>query len=188
MARVARSKIESGWEDVAKNYTVGWAGPLEAVEIEFPYVSNGITNIRSNISSILPFIIYQTRKSPPEQTSIAVPYISDGDPYKCCLLATDELTSLHRILLREFAQAIWFLIVTGALPDPSEGSGFESHLIEWIDTVGVWGSNPHAPTNSINKLRPLPSVFYAPKRSNCLPSFSKRFSEIFTLIAVSLSP
>jgi len=39
-----------------------------------------------------------------------------------------------------------------------------------LDTVGVWGSNPHAPTNPFNSLRPLPSFPPAPKNSNVHPS------------------
>jgi len=34
-----------------------------------------------------------------------------------------------------------------------------------FDTVGVWGSNPHAPTNPFNKLHPTTSFSVAPKRS-----------------------
>jgi hypothetical protein len=34
-----------------------------------------------------------------------------------------------------------------------------------IDTVGVWGSNPHAPTNVFNKLALTPKFAAAPERS-----------------------
>ena len=34
-----------------------------------------------------------------------------------------------------------------------------------VDTVGVWGSNPHAPTNPFNKLRSITTFSVAPKRS-----------------------
>jgi len=43
-----------------------------------------------------------------------------------------------------------------------------------LDTVGVWGSNPHAPTNIINNLAPLTSFPVTPvairiKKSDDLP-------------------
>ncbi len=34
-----------------------------------------------------------------------------------------------------------------------------------IDTVGVWGSNPHAPTNTFNNLALTTTFSVAPKRS-----------------------
>jgi hypothetical protein len=34
-----------------------------------------------------------------------------------------------------------------------------------LDTVGVWGSNPHAPTNPFNKLARTTSFSVDPKRS-----------------------
>ena len=40
-----------------------------------------------------------------------------------------------------------------------------------VDTVGVWGSNPHAPTISINNLALTPAFSAAPKRSNQEPSY-----------------
>jgi hypothetical protein len=131
--KMARSKIESGWKDVANNYTLGWGGPLEAVEVKFPHISDAIPDIRSQVSSALPLIIYQTRQSPPESTSVAVPYESGGDPYKCRLVSTDELSARQRVLLGEFAQAIWFLIDTEFLPDPNDGGEFESKLIGLTD-------------------------------------------------------
>jgi hypothetical protein len=35
-----------------------------------------------------------------------------------------------------------------------------------LDTVGVWGSNPHAPTNNFNNLALMAKSSTAPKRSN----------------------
>ncbi len=131
--KMAQSKIESGWKDVANKYTVGWGGPLEAVETRFPHISDAISDIRSQVSSVLPLIIYQTRESPPESTSVAAPYESGGDPYKCRLVSTNELSVRERGLLGEFAQAIWFLIDTELLPDPNDGGEFESKLIGLTD-------------------------------------------------------
>jgi hypothetical protein len=125
----AQSKIESSWKDVAKNYTVAWMGPIEVVEMHFPFVSSNISSIRNQISSFLPIIIYQTRESPPENMSVAVPY-AGGDGYKCRLVATNQLSSEQMNLLGEFAQAIWFLIDSGAFPHPGEGKAFENRLIE----------------------------------------------------------
>jgi hypothetical protein len=126
----ARSKIESGWQDVASRYTVAWGGPLEAVEMMFPHISDAISDIRSQVWGTLPLIIYQTRESPPECMSVAVPYGSDS---KCRLVAVGELSKRERTLLGEFAQAIWFLIASEFLPDPRDGKEFERKLIELTD-------------------------------------------------------
>jgi hypothetical protein len=36
--------------------------------------------------------------------------------------------------------------------------------VKRFDTVGVWGSNPHAPTNPFNNLPLIPKFPAAPKR------------------------
>jgi len=125
----ARSTIDSCWSPIAKTHTVGW-GAVGAVEMLIPDFSSGIDSIRHQISSRLPIIIYNTRESPPKSVSIAVPYESHGDPYKCHFLATD-LPFEQVKLLSEFAQAIWFLIDSRVLPHPSEGKAFENMLVEW---------------------------------------------------------
>lgn len=131
--KIFQSRIESVWRDVAEKYTVGWGGPLEAIEMRFPHISSAVSNIRSQASSVLPLIIYQTLESPPENMSVAVPYESGGDRYKCRLVTTDELSALESATLSEFAQAIWFLIDSEFLPDPHDGAEFESKLIELTD-------------------------------------------------------
>jgi hypothetical protein len=78
-------------------------------------------------------IVYQTRSSPPENMSVAIPYQADGDPYKCRLVATNQLTADETLLLAEFAQALWFLIDSKMLPAPDEGKAFEKKLVEWTD-------------------------------------------------------
>src|SRR5260370_22006441 len=98
--KMAQSKIESGWKDVADKYTFGWGGPLEAVEMKFPHISDAISDIRSQVSNALPLIIYQTRESPPEIMSVAVPYESGADPYKCRLVAVDDLSPPAENLIR----------------------------------------------------------------------------------------
>jgi hypothetical protein len=37
--------------------------------------------------------------------------------------------------------------------------------LSYLDTVGVWGSNPHAPTIILNKLRRTTTFSVAPERS-----------------------
>jgi len=127
----ARSTIENTWKSVARDYTAAWMGPIEAVETAFPHVSSKVADIRGTISSTLPMIIYQTRNSPPENMSVAVPYTSAGDPYKCRLVSTNQLTAAEVQLLAEFAQALWFLINSKMLPPPQEGNAFERMLVEW---------------------------------------------------------
>jgi hypothetical protein len=65
--------------------------------------------------------------------SAAVPYESGGDPYKCRLVVTDQLTDPETRILCEFAQALWFLIDSRMLPSPREGKAFEQKLVEWTD-------------------------------------------------------
>lgn len=133
LQKIAESKIESVWRDVAQKYTVGWGGPLEAIEMRFPHISSAVTNIRSQASSVLPLIIFQTLESPPENTNVAVPYQSGADRYKCRLVTTHELSALESATLSEFAQAIWILLDSHFLPDPRDGAKFESKLIELTD-------------------------------------------------------
>lgn len=67
--------------------------------------------------------------------TVAVPYQIPADPYKCRLITIEELPVLERALLGEFAQAIWFLIDTGALPRPSDGNEFGTKLIELTEAT-----------------------------------------------------
>ncbi len=78
-------------------------------------------------------IIFQTRNSPPENVTVAVPYESGGDRYKCRLVATNQLTAPETQLLAEFAQALWFLIDSEMLPPRHDGKAFEKRLVEWTD-------------------------------------------------------
>jgi hypothetical protein len=128
----AKSKIENTWKSVAQHYTAAWMGPIEAVEAAFPHVSSNVARIRSTISGILPSIIYQERRSPPENMTVAVPYAGD-DGYKCRLISTNELSPSETQLLAEFAQALWFLVDSGMLPPPQDGNAFEKKLIQWTD-------------------------------------------------------
>jgi len=127
----AKSKIEGTWQAIAKQYTTGWMGPIEVVETTFPHVSSKVDDIRPVVSPSLPMIVYQTRNSPPENMTVAVPYESGGDKYKCRLVATNTLTGPETKLLAEFAQALWFLIDSAILPHPDEGKSFEKKLLEW---------------------------------------------------------
>jgi hypothetical protein len=129
----AKSTIESSWKEIAANYTAAWMGPIEVVEAHFPHVSGAISGVRRRISRTLPMIIYQSRESPPEKTNVAVPYEEGGDPYKCRLVATGQLTPGESRLLGDFAQAIWFSIDSGALPHPAEGEVFMKKLVAWTD-------------------------------------------------------
>jgi hypothetical protein len=131
----AKSKIEDSWKSVAQNYTAAWMEPIEAVETAFPHISSKVADIRRTISPTLPMIIYQTRNSPPENMSVAVPYESGGDPYKCRLVATNQLTDAETQLLADFAQAVWFLIDSRMLPSPRDGKAFEKKLVEWTDAT-----------------------------------------------------
>src|ERR1044071_2672065 len=129
----ARSKMEGSWKNIARDYTAAWMEPIEAVEMYFPHVSANISDIRRAISLTLPIIVYQTRQSPPENTTVAVAYEAGDAPHKCRLIATNQLTTGQRELLAEFAQALWFLIESKALPSPREGKAFEKRLIEMTD-------------------------------------------------------
>jgi hypothetical protein len=126
----ARSTIESNWKEIAKTYTLGWGGPIGAIELQLPHISQGIRDIRNRITPVLPIMVYQTRQSPPENTSIAVPYDPD---YKCRIVSTNQLPNNERELLGRFAQSIWFLIHSEALPNPRAGKAFQNQLIELTD-------------------------------------------------------
>jgi hypothetical protein len=126
----ARATIENSWRKIAETYTVAWMGAIEAVEVTFDHIRDAIGDIRRNVSRDLPSIIYQTRASPPENMSVAVPYILGRDPYKCRVVSTNALTNDERLLLGEFAQALWFMIDSKILPSPRRGKAFEERLVE----------------------------------------------------------
>src|SRR4051812_24748256 len=98
----ARATIENSWEEIAEIYTVAWMGPIEAAEAIFDHIKKAISDVRLNVSRELPCIIYQSRESLPKKMSVAVPYVSDPEGYKCRLVATNELTSDEMTLLAEF--------------------------------------------------------------------------------------
>jgi hypothetical protein len=127
----AKSKIENTWQTIAQQYNAGWIGPIETVETTFPHVSSKLGDITPAISPTLPMIIYQTRNSPPANMTVAVPYESGGDRYKCRLVATNKLTDPEMRLFAEFAQALWLLIDSAILPAPQAGKDFEKKLVEW---------------------------------------------------------
>ena len=127
----AESTIRSVWREVAREFTLGWGGPLEAYEEKFPFVSDRVRDIRQRISPGLPLLSYQTRQSPPENMVVAIPHEDGGGRYNCRLLSHTPLDPAQVRRLIEFSQAIWFLLDCGILPSPDEPEALEERLVEW---------------------------------------------------------
>ncbi|MDQ3743341.1 MAG: hypothetical protein M3444_03055 [Acidobacteriota bacterium] len=122
----AISTLKSSWKEIAKNYSLSGVRTIQETETILPHVSKGIADIRSRITPVLPIAVYQTRQSPPENTVVVIPYDPD---YQSRVVSIKQLSDGERELLGRFAQSIWFLIHSGALPHPFEEEGFEQQLI-----------------------------------------------------------
>jgi hypothetical protein len=128
----AKTTIQNTWGEIAKTYTLGWGGPIESVEQDFPFIREAIVNIRHQISTDLPVIFLQTRESPPKDMIAAVPFWRDtGNPYSCRLAAVRDLSPVELQLYSDFAQAFWFSIKMKLLPDPRDGLAFQRAIEEW---------------------------------------------------------
>jgi hypothetical protein len=130
----ARVNLDRLWPKVAERYTVGWDAPAEAVEAAYPFLSQGLAQVRTRIMRELPLFLFHDRANPPTKTAVATPYVhATGELYTCRLLADHELDPDEMRLLTNFSQAIWFLIGNGALPSPAESEAFARTLEAWTD-------------------------------------------------------
>lgn len=128
----AQSTIQDTWRHISTKYTLGWGGPLEAIEDAFPHVAVPIWDIRDRISADLPFCLFQTRQSPPVEMVIAVPFWKDsGNPYNCRLVPSRPLDPRMQHLLGMFAQSFWFAIEQRMLPGPWAGDALQRAMLSW---------------------------------------------------------
>lgn len=56
----AEQTIRNTWRNVARSYTLGWGGPIDVVERDFPLVRDAILSIRNQISTELPVLFFQS--------------------------------------------------------------------------------------------------------------------------------
>lgn len=130
-ARAERT-IRSTWHDIARSYTLGWRGPIDDVERQFPFVRAAILSIRHQVSTELPVLFFQSRESPPKDMLAAVPFWKDtGNPYNCRLAAVRTVSAEEQKLYGEFTQSFWFAIKMKLLPDPRETERFHKAILAW---------------------------------------------------------
>lgn len=128
----AKTTIQDHWQQIANTYTLGWRGPIEFIEQDFPIVRDQILDIRHQISNELPVLFFQTRESPPKDMIAAVPFWKDtGNPFNCRLVAVRTLNMDELKLYSDFAQAFWFSIQMKILPDPRDRTAFQSAIQAW---------------------------------------------------------
>jgi hypothetical protein len=130
----ARATIQSGWREVAAEYTLGWERSARAFVRLYPFFSGQLRDIRRAITPGLPLLTYLTREDPPERMVAAIPYADGESRYNCRILGTGEalpMEAAHR--LNDFSQALWLLIDTGVLPSLDDGGALEVTLAEWTD-------------------------------------------------------
>ncbi len=128
----AKQTIQDSWQQIAETYTLGWGGPIESVEQQFPFIRETILDIRHQISTDLPVLFFQTRESPPKDMLAAVPFWKDtGNPYNCRLAAPRTIRPEEAKLYGDFAQAFWFSIHTKLLPNPRDAAAFQSAIQAW---------------------------------------------------------
>jgi hypothetical protein len=128
----AETTIRNTWREVARLYTLGWGGPIDVVEREFPFIHEAILSIRHQVSTNLPVLFFQSRESPPKDMLAAVPFWRDtGNPFNC-RLATVRTPSPDEIkLYSDFAQAFWFAIDQKMLPNLRDAQEFQKALLAW---------------------------------------------------------
>lgn len=128
----AEQTIRNSWRNVAHFYTLGWGGPIESVERQFPFVAEAVMDIRHQISRDLPILFFQTRETPPKDMIASIPFWKDtGNPYNCRLATVRKLTSEETGLYGDFSQAIWFAIGSKMLADPRDSRRFHEMILNW---------------------------------------------------------
>ena len=128
----AKQTIHNTWQQIARIHTLGWGGPIESVERDFPFIREAILDIRHQISTDLPVLFFQTRESPPKDMLAAVPFWKDtGNPFNCRLSAPRTLQQDEAKLYGDFAQAFWFSIQMKLLPNPRDAAAFQSAIQAW---------------------------------------------------------
>ena len=128
----AKKTIQTRWRSIARSYTLGWGGPIDDVERDYPFIRSVTLSIHNQISADLPVVIFQSRESPPKDMIAAVPYCDDtGNPFNCRLAMVKTHTLEEERLCGEFAQAFWFCIHMRLLPHPAEVEEFQSAILKW---------------------------------------------------------
>lgn len=126
---IARQKLAASGEELCKNYTFGWGGPLAWALEMFPYIKSGVAAIHDNVSD-LPICVFQSRDLLPKNMIAVVPFLSpDGNPTNTRVLPSFEIPASTLKLVTEFAQAFLFLVSTGGLPSPMDREKFTNMLI-----------------------------------------------------------
>ena len=130
--RRAESTIRSSWRDIASDYTLGWGGPVEAIEKKFPGFAGQILDIRQNISADLPVVIFQRRLHPESDTVFAVPFWKEsGNPFNSRLVTLRTLSPRLTQTISMFAQSFWFLVSEKVLPAPGPTPDLERTMRRW---------------------------------------------------------
>jgi hypothetical protein len=128
----AEDVIRTTWKKVAHTYTLGWGGPIESVERDFPFVRESVSSIRHQISPNLPVLFFQSRESAPKDMIVAIPFWKDtGNPFNCRLASARNLSLEERGLYNNFAQAFWFAIDQKMLPNPRDAARFQAAILAW---------------------------------------------------------
>jgi hypothetical protein len=128
----AKRTIQDRWSAVAQNRTMGWGGPIEAIEQRYPFIRASTAPLGKTVSRPLPILIFQSRETPPAAMEVAVPYAdATGNPYNARLVASGPISAEHVALLSEFAQAVWFAIDQQMLPAPGGDRRLADALVAW---------------------------------------------------------
>ncbi|WP_369922003.1 hypothetical protein AB8E32_07350 [Marinomonas polaris] len=126
---IAKAKLAEAGQELCKEYTFGWGGPIDWALEMFPYISSGVSNIRSTVSD-LPICVFQSRDLQPTNMVAVVPFKTpDGNPTNTRVLPSHEISESTLKLITEFSHAFLFLISTGGLPSPMQNEKLTSSLI-----------------------------------------------------------
>lgn len=126
---IAKATLVEAGQELCKEYTFGWGGPIEWALEMFPYIGSGVSNIRSTISD-LPICVFQSRDLQPANMVAVVPFKTpDGNPTNTRVLPSNQISESTSKLITEFSQAFLFLISTNGLPSPVHNEKLTSSLI-----------------------------------------------------------
>jgi hypothetical protein len=127
--KIARSNLSDTGNELSKEFTFGWGGPIEWAIDMFPYIETGIENLTGSISD-LPICVFQSRDLIPKNMIAVVPYTTpDGNPTNTRVLPAGEASPNILRLVTVFSQAFLFLISSGGLPSPMEKEEMTKSLI-----------------------------------------------------------
>ncbi len=128
----AKATIQTTWQKISRDYTLGWAGPASVVAAEFPFLREELLKLGDSITEEMPLLFFRTRESPPKDMVTTIAYRnSTGSPFNCRIVSSADIKVAVVDRLSAFSQALWFAVARRMLPDPTLARAFSRALVAW---------------------------------------------------------